>query len=140
MHFFLTKILLLKMFVQTSTMKFWQACRNFVARNTKNFPELENRWKYIFSNKIILFIRNVSLATENAISTTTPKNSSELPTDLPFRFQKMTRKFMNFSKENYFSSNCASVHVERSCDQPVKTFSSKLWRLFAGIPEMTKNW
>ena len=73
-HFFQIKILLLKMFVRTCTMRFCQACRIFVVRNTKNFPEFQNCWKYNFLNKIFLFIRNVSLATENGILTTTKKS------------------------------------------------------------------
>ena len=68
------------------------------------------------------------------------KNFLRKTTDLPLTFQKMTKKFMNFSKENCFSSNCASVRVECSCDHPVKTFSSKLWKLFAGFPQRTKKW
>ena len=86
------------------------------------------------------FIENNSLTTDNAILATLPKSFLQKTTDLQLTFQKMTRKFMNFSKEKCFSSNCASVRVECSCDHPVKTFSSKLWKLFAGIPQMTKKW
>ena len=67
------KKLMFEMFVWTSTMKAWRACRNFVAKNTKNFPELLNCWSYIFWNKIIFFIKNDSLATENAFLTTLAK-------------------------------------------------------------------
>ena len=52
------------------TMKFWQAWRNFVAKKTKNFPELQKCWSYNFLNKFIFFIKIDSLATENAILTT----------------------------------------------------------------------
>ena len=48
---FQTKLFLLKMFVGTCTMNFWQDCRNFVAKNTKHFPELQKCWSYIFLNK-----------------------------------------------------------------------------------------
>ena len=36
---------------QRFTMKFWQAWRNFVPKNTKNFPELQKCWSYNFFNK-----------------------------------------------------------------------------------------
>ena len=71
---FQTNLFLPKMFVWTCTMKFWQAFRNFVAKKTKNFPELQKCWSYNFLNKFIFFIRNDSLATENAILTTVAKN------------------------------------------------------------------
>ena len=35
----------------TCTMKFWQARRNFVPKNTKKFPELQKCWSYNFFNK-----------------------------------------------------------------------------------------
>ena len=50
----------------TCTMKFWQARRNFVPKNTKKFPELQKCWSYNFFNKFF-FIKDDSLATENAI-------------------------------------------------------------------------
>ena len=96
--------------------------------------------KLQFFDQNFFFIKNYSLTTDNAILTTLPKIFLQKTTDLPLTFQEMTRKFMNFPKENCFSSNCASVRVECICDHPVKTFSSKLWKLFAGIPQMTKKW
>ena len=105
----------------------------------ETFPNCKNVEVKIFWPEFF-FIKNDSLTTDNAILTTLPKIFLQKATDLPLTFQKMTRKFMNFSKENCFSSNCASVRVECSCDHPVKTFWSKLWKLFAGTPELTKKW
>ena len=65
--------LLVKTFIRTCTMKFRQACRNFVAKNLKNFPELEKCWIYNLLNKLTFFIKNDSLATDNAILTTLAK-------------------------------------------------------------------
>ena len=136
---FQTKLFLLKMFVRTCTMIFWQACRNLLPRIRKTFHKSENVEVTIFWSEFF-FIKNYSLTTDNAILTTLPKIFLQKTTDLPLTFQEMARKIMNFSKENCFSSNCASVRVECICDHPVKTFSSKLWKLFAGIPQMTKKW
>ena len=36
---------------QKCTMKFWQAWRNFVPKNTKKIPELQKCWSYNFFNK-----------------------------------------------------------------------------------------
>ena len=71
--------LFVKTFIRTCTMKFRQACRNFVAKKFKNFPELQKCWIYKLLNKLIFFIKNVSLATENAILTTLAKNFSKKP-------------------------------------------------------------
>ena len=76
---FQTKLFLLKMFVRTCTMEFWQACRKFVARNTENFPELQKGWSYNFLNKFLFFKKNDSLATENAFLATLAKFFSENP-------------------------------------------------------------
>ena len=105
----------------------------------ETFLNCKNVEVTIFWSEFV-FIENNSLTTDNAILATLPKSFLPKTTDLQLKFQKMTRKFMNFSKEKCFSSNCASVRVECSCDHPVKTFSSKLWKLFAGIPQMTKKW
>ena len=52
---------------------------------------------------------------------------------------KRREKLWIFWTEDYFSSNCASAHVEYICDHPVKNLSSKLWKGFARIPERMKN-
>ena len=49
--------------------------------------------------------------------------------------KKGREKLWIFWKENYFSSNCASAHVESICDHPVKNLSSQLWKLFARIQD-----
>ena len=66
--------LFVKTFIWTCTMKFRQGCRNFVAKNLKNFPELQKCWIYKLLNKLIFFIKNDSLATDNAILTTLAKS------------------------------------------------------------------
>ena len=45
------KNLFSKMFVWTCATNFWQACRNLVAKNTKNFSELQKCWSYNLLNK-----------------------------------------------------------------------------------------
>ena len=95
---FQTKYFLPKMFVWTCTMKFWPAFRNFVAKKTKNFPELQNCWSYNFLNKFIFFIRNDSLATENAILTTVANIFLWESTHLQLRFRKPRKKTLNFSR------------------------------------------
>ena len=82
----------------TCTMRFWQAWRNFVPKNTKNFPELQKCWRYIFLNKFIFFIKNASLATENAILTTVANTFLWESTHLQLRFRKPRKKTLNFSE------------------------------------------
>ena len=82
----------------TCTMIFWQACRNFVDKNTKNFPELQKCWREKFLNKFIFFIKNDSLATENAILTTVANIFLWESTHLQLRFRKQRKKTLNFSK------------------------------------------
>ena len=86
----------------------------------------------------IVFIKNDSQATENAILATLPKISLQKTTDLSLRFRKRKKEIMIFLEENSFSSNCASAHLESICDHPVKNLSSKLSKLFARNPERTK--
>ena len=95
---FQTKYFLPKMFVWTCTMKFWPAFRNFVAKKTKNFPELKKCWSYTFLNKFIFFIKNDSLATENAILTTVTNVFLWESTHLQLRFRKQRKKTLNFSR------------------------------------------
>ena len=95
---FQTKYFLPKMFVWTCTMKFWPAFRNFVAKKTKNFPELQNCWSHTFLNKFIFFIKNDSLATENATLTTVANIFLWESTHLQLRFRKQRKKTLNFSK------------------------------------------
>ena len=80
------------MFVWTCTMKFWQAFRNFVAKKTKNFPELQKCWSYNFLNKFIFLIKNDSVATENAILTTVANSFFWECTYLQLRFRKPRKK------------------------------------------------
>ena len=102
---FQTKYFLPKMFVWTCTMKFWPAFRNFVAKKTKNFPELQKCWSYTFLNKFIFFIKNDSLATENAILTTVANIFLWESTHLQLRFRKQRKKLWTFRKENNFPKN-----------------------------------
>ena len=95
---FQTKKFLPKKFVWTYTMNFWPAFRNFVAKKTENFPELQNCWSYNFLNKFVFFIKNDSLATENAILTTVANNFLWESTHLQLRFRKPRKKTLNFSK------------------------------------------
>ena len=50
------KNLFVKFFLWACTTKFWQAWRNLVAKNTKNFPELQKCWIYNLLNKLIFFL------------------------------------------------------------------------------------
>ena len=136
---FQTKLFLSKMFVWTCTMKFWQAFRNFVAKKTKNFPELQKCWSYKFLNKFLFFIKNDSLATENAVLTTVANNFFWESTHLQLRFRKPRKKIWNFRKQNNFPKNVPMYMYKGSCDHPAKFLSSKLWKNFAGFPQRMKN-
>ena len=57
------------MFTWTCTMKCWRACREIVGKKTKSSPKFQNRWIYNFLNEIVFFIKNDSLAAENALLT-----------------------------------------------------------------------
>ena len=87
-------LFLLKMFVCSCTKKFWQDCRNFASKNTKQFPIVQIRWSYNF------FIRNCfhqkwfSSNGECIFDNPTKKFFLET-TDLSLRFQKK-REIMNF--------------------------------------------
>ena len=72
--------------------KFWQAWCNFVPENTKKFPEIQKCWSYNFLNKFIFFIKNASLATENAILTTVANTFLWESTHLQLRFRKPRKK------------------------------------------------
>ena len=137
---FQKELFLTKTFVWTCTKMLWQTCRDFVAENTKTFPNSKNVEVTIFWTKLLFFYQKRFLSNRECTFDNHTKKFLRKNTDLPLTFQKMTRKFMNYSKEKSFSSNCSSVHLDCSCDNPVKTFSSKLWKLFAGIPEMPKKW
>ena len=82
------KNLFVKLFVWTCTMKFWQACRIVVAKNTKKIPELQKSWSYNFFNKTLFSTKNDSLATENAFFTTLAKTFLKKYTDLQLGFQR----------------------------------------------------
>ena len=86
-------------------MKFWQAWRNFVPKNTKKFPELQECWSYNFSNKFIFFIKIDSLATENAILTTVANKFLWESTDIQLGCRKPPKKLLTFPKENNFPKN-----------------------------------
>ena len=86
----------------TCTMKIWQAWRNFVPKKTKNFPELQKCWSYNFLNKFISFIKNASLATENAILTTVLNTFLWESTHLQLRFRKPRKKTELFERKKTF--------------------------------------
>ena len=50
--------LLVKLFIWTCTMKFRQACRKIVGKNTKNTPKFHKRRIYILSNKFVFFFKS----------------------------------------------------------------------------------
>ena len=74
-------------------------------RIRKTFPNSKNVQVTIFWTKLLFFTRNVSLATENAILTTTPKKFLRKTTDLTLRFQKGWKKLRIFWKKNIFPQN-----------------------------------
>ena len=124
------------MFVWTRTKKFWQDCRNFVSKNTKEFPIVQIRWSYNF------FIRNCfhqkRFSSNGDCNFDNPtKNFSSKNHRFVTQIPKRREKLWIFRKENYFSSNCASAHVESICDHPVKILSSKLWKI---LLEFRKGW
>ena len=123
-------LFLLKMFVWTCTKKFWQAFRNFVAKKTKNFPELQNCWSYIFLNKFVFFIKNDSLATENAILTTVANNFLWESTQLQLRYWKPRKKTLKFRKENNVPKNVPMYMYKSSCDHLVKQILVKTLKTF----------
>ena len=131
-------LFLLKIFVWTCTKKFWQDCRNFVSKNTKEFPLVPKRWRYNFfiSNCFHQkwFSSNGDCNFDNPTKIFSPKNHRFVT-----QIQKRREKLWIFWKEIYFSSNCASAHVESICDHPVKNLSSKHWKLFARLLERMKN-
>ena len=110
------------MFVWTCTKKFWQDCRNFVSKNTKEFPIVQIRWSYNFFIRNCFhqkwFSSNGECIFDNPTKNFSPKNQKT--TDFSLRFQKRKREIMFFWKENLYSSNCASAHVESICDTPWK--------------------
>ena len=111
-------------------MKFWQAWRNFVPKNTKNFPELQKCWSYNFLNKLMFCIKIDSLATENAILTTVANNFLWESTHLQLRFRKPQKKHWTFRKEKNFPKIVPMYMYKSSCDHPAEIFSSKLWKIF----------
>ena len=97
-------------------MKFWRAFRNFVAKKTKNFPGLQKCWSYNFLNKFIFFIKNDSLATDNAMLTTVANNFLWESTHLQLRFRKpRKKKFELFERKitflEMFLCTCIKVVV-----------------------------
>ena len=132
-----TKFFLPKLFVWTCAKEFWQACRNFVGRNTKKFPELQKCWSYNFLTKFIFSIEKDSLATENSIMTMVANNFLWESTHLQLRFRK-PRKIWIFRKEKKIPQIflCTfRMQLRPAC----KNFSSKFWKFFAGVPELMKN-
>ena len=123
---------------QKCTMKFWQAWRNFVPKNTKKFPELQKCWSYNFFIKFFFrqrwFFNNVECNFDKASKSFLSKKLQICSAD-----SENDEKIRNFLKWQKNSSKCSYVHVECSCDNPAKNFMSKLWKLFARTPEMMKN-
>ena len=99
---FQTKLFLSKMFVWTCAIENWQACRNLVAKKTKNFPELQKCWSYNFSNKFIFFSINDSLATEHAVLATVANIFFWESTDWQLRFRKPRKKTELFERRKTF--------------------------------------
>ena len=126
------------MFVWTCTKKFWQDCRNFVAKNLKTFPIVQISCSYNFLFEFV-FIKNDSLAKENALLTTLSKFFLQKTTDLSLRFQKRSREIMNFLEGKLFFLKlwfCTwRIKLRPSC----QSFVVKTWKLFARTPERMKN-
>ena len=115
-------LFLFKMFVCSCTKKFWQDCRNFASKNTKQFPIVQIRWSYNFFIRICFhqkWFSSNGVATENAFLTTLPKNFFQKP-QICHSDSKRREKLWIFWTEDYFSSNCASAHIESICDHPEK--------------------
>ena len=134
-------LFLLKMFVWTCTKKFWQDCRNFVSRNTKEFPIVQITWSYNFLIRNCFhqkwFSNNGECNFDNPTITFSPKYQKT--TDLPLRFQKRKREVMNFLEGKlFFLKLCfctCRIHLWPSREK----FVVKLWEHFARIPERMKN-
>ena len=96
--------------------------------------------KLPFFEQIYFFIKNESLATENATLTTVANNFLRESTHLQLRFRKSPKKkHWTFRKENNFPKNVPMYIYKSSCDHPAEIFSSKLWKNFAAFLEMRKN-
>ena len=99
--------LLVNLFIWTCTMKFRQACRENLGKNTKNTPKIHKRWIYILSNKIVFFLIKIdSLATENTILTTLAKTFLWESTDLQLRFRKPEKNYEFFERKITFLKKC----------------------------------
>ena len=89
--------LLVKLFIWTCTIKFRQACRKIVRKNTKNTPKFHKRWIYILSNKFFFFQKwffsNGDCNFDNA-----SKNFSLRIYRFAAQIPKTTKKLMNPSK------------------------------------------
>ena len=77
----------------------WLCCQK-----TKNFPELQKCWSYNFLNKFF-FIKNDSLAMENAILTTVAKNFSLRVHTFAAQIPKTTKKSGIFWNDNKIPQN-----------------------------------
>ena len=86
------------MFALTCTMKFWQACRNFVGKNTKNNPKFQKRWIKIFLNKMVYFHQKRFLSNgECSFDNASKKFLLRIPT-FAAQIPKTTEKNMDFLK------------------------------------------
>ena len=93
---FQTKLFLSKMFVWTCAIEIWQACRNLVAKKRQTFPNSKNVEVSIFWTNLFFFIKNGSLATQNAVLTTLANNVFWESTDWQLRLRKPRKEKFEF--------------------------------------------
>ena len=90
--------LLVNLFIWTCTMKFRQACREILGKNTKNTPKIHKRWIYILSNKIDFFHQKGFFSNGECNFDNASKNFSLRIYRFAAQIPKTTKKIMNPSK------------------------------------------
>ena len=132
------KKLFVEMFVWTSKMKSLRACRNIVGKKTKNSRKFQKRRRYIFLNKLIsFFIKNVSVAKDNAFLRTLAKKVLQKPTDSQLRFQKPRKNLGVFRKEKNFPPN-VPTYMQNAVVTTLPKFSRQNYENF--LLEFRKWW
>ena len=121
----------------------WNLCEPAVtlsARRRKTLANFKRDEDTFFWTKLFFFHQECFCSKRECIFKNASKKSSPKTHRFAAQIPKTTKKFMNLSKGKYLYSKCSYVHVECSFDNPAEVFSTKLWKLFAGIPKMMESW